>query len=404
MVTVNKSILFTCGELKLGGVEKSLIALMKTIDYQKYIVTLMLPTKAGELLDQIPKQVEIIIAPEIISTPKFTKSTFKKDVVYILKNLDKATSFIKAAYYAIKTNSKIARQMYWSFVKDKIKNQKAAETDYDIAISYAGGIGIWNQLIIDKINAKMKICWIHGNYAVFGTGTELEKDYMKKFDSIVTVSDIAKDILIKEIPELKEKITVIHNIINKKYITELAEKESVYNDSFDGIRFVSISRLDKGKGFDIAIKAFYRAIQDGHNLKWDIIGDGYEKESLLKLIVDLNLTDRVRLMGKKLNPYPYLKGADVFIHPSKGEGKSMAVDEAKLMAKPILITAYPTIKDQIENDITGRIVQISEDGIYKGIVEMALNDGIRKRLSNNLKDFIIDTKSIQKVERILSSS
>ena len=396
-----KTILFTCGELKLGGVERSLISLLNEIDYETYSVSLMVPTLKGELINQVPNQVQMIESPEIIRIPKFQRDTIKKDLSWALKNSIYLVDFIRSFCTGLKYGSKIAKQRFWGLIRKKYKLNKEAMLDFDVAISYAGGIGLWNQLIIDVVNAKKKICWIHGDYSVFGTRTELEKEYMKKFDTVVSVSSTVEQILLREIPELKGRTTVIHNIINKKYIHEMAEKENVYNDCYQGIRFVSVSRLDKCKGLDLAITAFSRAVQDGYEIKWDIIGDGPERNTLLKLINKLNLDDNVRLIGKKLNPYPYLKGADVFFHPSKGEGKSMSVDEAKLMGKPILITSYPTVRDQIEDGITGKVVPISEEGLYKGIVEMAVNGELRGRLINNLTNFNIGKESIENFLKII---
>nr|WP_144927971.1 glycosyltransferase [Paenibacillus bovis] len=397
-----KKVIFTCGSLTIGGVQKSLINLLKNINYNQLEVHLMLSTLSGELLNQVPKNVKIIEAPQIITYPSFSKRKLHKDFLFILTNPTMIGSYIKAGISAIKYSSKHAREIFWNGVRSKVIFQnKVIDDEYDIAVSFAGGIGIWNQVIIDKINARKKICWIHGDYSVFGTGTSQAKNYINKFDKVVTVSEKAEQILLNEVPQLLGKTTVIYNIIDRTNILELAKKETVYNNSFNGIRFISISRLDKGKGFDVAIKAFSRVVEDGLNVKWDIIGDGPEMITLSLLVKKLNLENRVRLLGKKMNPYPYLKEADVFFHPSKGEGKSISVDEAKIMQKPILITAYPTVRDQIEDDNTGRVVNISETGLYNGIVELIKNDSLRRKLSCNLSGFNPDKQSIEKIESIL---
>lgn len=397
-----KKILFTCGAMTIGGVQKSLISLLNSIDKSKYNIYLLLQDIKGELVDDLPPHVIVLKGPEIISKPTYSKDKIISEIFEItFKNPSNLKKYFNAIPSAIRYGSKHARQIFWDNIKSEIDLSDELNIGFDVAISYAGGIGIWNQLIIDKINAKKKICWIHGDYSVFGTRTELEKGYMKKFDTLVAVSETAEKILLREIPELKGRTTVIHNIIDKGYIHDMADKENVYDNTYSGIRFISISRLDKGKGFDLAIRAFSRAIHDGYDLKWDIIGDGHEREVLFNLINKLGLSDRVHLLGKRLNPYPYLRGADVFIHPSKGEGKSMSVDEAKLMGKPILITEYPTVRDQIEDGITGKIVPISEEGIYRGIIEMALNSELRSNLTNNLKNFNIDTNSVEKYTSII---
>lgn len=398
-----KKILFTCGNMSIGGVQKSLVSLLASIDFELYDVYLMIPSFSGDLLNQVPKEVKLIKAPEIITTPSFSKIMIKSDFKYILNNPSSLVSYLKAAKLAIRKNSKYARHRYWELTNHKVKLAKEINQDYDIAISYAGGIGIWNQLILDKIKAKKYICWVHGDYSKFGTGSDHEKSYFKQFDKVVTVSETAEKILLKAIPALNGRTVVIHNIIDQKGIYQLANKERVYDINFKGIQFVSISRLDKGKGFDLAIKAFSRVVSEGHNVKWDIIGDGNEYGNLLHQIKSLGLKGKVSLLGLKSNPYPYLYQADVFFHPSRGEGKSISVDEAKVLSKPILITSYPTVRDQIEDGITGMIVPITEEGIYQGIIEMSRNNGMRNKLIENLERFEIETNSFEKVLNIIKN-
>ena len=89
--------------------------------------------------------------------------------------------------------------------------------------------------------------------------------------------------------------------------------------------------------------------------------------------------------GGQNNPYPYLTRADVFFHPSTDEGKSVSVEEAKIFEKPILVAAYPTVKDQITDGVTGMVAAIDRDSLAQGIREMALDKNLRERLSAQLR-------------------
>lgn len=398
MVKNNRiSLLFTCGVLNIGGVEKSLISMLKIIDYERFKVYLLLPNFNGEIHSMLPPQVTVIIAPSIVTCPKIRGNSIISDLQFILKNNMSIVDYLKALFYSVFYGSKVGRQKYWMLRKDKLILGKELLESYDIAISYAGGIGLWNQLVIDKIKASTKICWIHGNYEIFGTGLEAEKSYFREFDNIVTVSESVRNIIVHSIPGICDKSITIHNIVNKNELLELAKRENVFKKNDDEIRFVSVSRLDKGKGFDLAIKSFSKVVERGYNIKWDIIGDGIEMNYLECLIKDLKMNGSIRLLGKKTNPYPFLYGSDVFFHPSRGEGKSISVDEAKLLCKPILITSYPTVSDQIIDKVTGRIVEISEEGLYDGIIEMATNADLRDQLSRNLENIDISHFSIQKI-------
>jgi len=395
---MKKKILFTCGILKVGGVQKSLIALLNNIDYELYDVDLMLTELKGEMLSSVPKSVNIIRAPEGILALQFSSETFIKGVYYTLSNFTLFLKYINYCFLIWSNRSKVKplRQKFWSNNKNSIYLNDYSDKYYDVAISYAGALGLWNEFIIDKVKAKKKICWIHGNYSVFGSKTNIEKSYLQKFDNVITVTETAKVLLESEIPEIKDKVDIIYNIIDKNHISKLAELDNVFKDEFDGLRFVSVSRLDKGKGFDMAIGAMAKAINKGCNIKWYILGGGAEYENLNEIIKRNKMQDNIFLCGTILNPYPYIKFSDVFFHPSKGEGKSMSVDEAKLLEKPILITDYPTVNDQIEDSKTGLIVPISAEGLYRGIMEIYRDPEMRKTLSNNLSLLDNTNKTIDK--------
>lgn len=395
------SVLFTCGDMKIGGVQKSLISLFETIDNERFDVTLMVPTLHGELHDQIPSYIKIVKAPAFVIQPSFEKKNIKSDFKYILRNPHYIIPFIKSSYYAVLRGSKYSRQVFWDNTEKRKENN---HFKFDVAISYAGGMGVWNSYIIDCIDAPIKICWIHGDFSVFKTGLNSEKNYLLKFDKIVAVSNKVKQVLINEVPCLREKVVVIENIINKDKLIQMAKDEVVCTKIDDRILFVSISRLDKGKGFDLAIKAFYKATKCGVKISWNIIGDGPELDSIKALISNFNLENEVKLLGKKLNPYPYLNEADVFLHPSRGEGKSIAVDEAMVFGKPILITNYPTVRDQIENNVTGEIVPITEEGIFNGIIKMSQNSELRQKYIANLKNYNKKDESISKIYELLKNN
>lgn len=393
-------VIFSCGKLKIGGVQKSLISLLNSLDLNKYEVTLLLDDLGGDLFKQVPNNIKLVPLSEEYKILHQMNLRSLSSYRYICRHFTLIKLLLKYIFSNNRyTKKHLISDMYLS-IKDSLDPLFKHE-DFDFAISYAGGIGIWNQIVIDQINAKRKFCWIHGDYTVFGTGEDSEKEYIKQFDKVVAVSETAKGKLLSKIPELVNQTMVIHNIIKKEQIFVMSNKDILKGKNVSGVKFISIARLDKGKGFDLAIKAFDKAVKSGHNLSWDIIGEGYEKNTLLKLINERGLEDNVRLLGKKINPYPYLRNADIFFHPSKGEGKSISVDEAKVMAKPILITAYPTVHDQIQDDLTGKIVPITLEGLYEGIIEMASNEELRNQLHNNLLQCDFEEDSVSRFEYIM---
>jgi len=113
----------------------------------------------------------------------------------------------------------------------------------------------------------------------------------------------------------------------------------------------------------------------GVDFHWYIIGEGSERMNLEQMIIEKKLGQHFSLLGLKENPYPYIRGARVFVQPSRYEGKSIAVDEAKILAKPIVLTNFTTAKDQIEDHVNGLIVEMTPEEIAAGI-ERYLKDAV----------------------------
>ena len=106
-----------------------------------------------------------------------------------------------------------------------------------------------------------------------------------------------------------------------------------------------------------------------------------------------------KLLGKKENPYPYIKKADYFCLLSRFEGYGMVLEEAKILDKPIIITDTAA-REAVENYENARIFKNTEDGIYNGLENIILNNN-KEKLKNDNK-FEYDNKNIiEKIERLM---
>ena len=146
----------------------------------------------------------------------------------------------------------------------------------------------------------------------------------------------------------------------------------------------SIGRLNEQKGFDLAIQAAVSLKNRGVSFSWYIIGEREERKKLQELITSNQLENEVFLLGIRDNPYPYLKNADIIVQPSRYEGKSMVLDEAKILAKPIVATNYTTVRDQLINE-EGLIVNMTSEAIAEGTRKMLADAKMRGIFENNLK-------------------
>lgn len=213
-----------------------------------------------------------------------------------------------------------------------------------------------------------------------------EKFYFGKLDHIVTVSEELVNILRDNFPEYRKKIGCIHNIVSSRMIRKMSlEKVDFKEENDRSISLISVGRLAKEKGLDISLEAFNILVKKGYDLKWYLIGEGNVREELERRIREEKLEKRVILLGIKENPYPYIKQADIYIQTSRYEGKSISIDEAKILAKPILITNFETANNHIRNNINGVIAEMNPMSVANHLELLIKEEKLRSKFIDNLK-------------------
>ncbi|KFN03982.1 glycosyltransferase [Bacillus clarus] len=396
---MKKKLLFVMPSLSTGGGEKSLINLLSQIDYSLYDVDLFLFSKTGTFMNSIPREVNILDLP---SDYKIFASSLKNSIMGFLKN-----GQIKLAYsrlmFTIKNrlikNAAISEQYTWEY---QSKSFDVLRKEYDVAIGYLEKSSIY--FVVDKVNANKKAGWIHTNYSNSGMDRQFDNPYFEQLDNLITVSEECVKSLQENFPHLKNKVTVIYNIVAPRIIYDLS-KEDIKDDSlFDRnyTNIITVARLSHEKGLDLAVKSCKLILEKGYKIKWYVLGDGDERDKLESLIEDNHLSQHFKILGVRENPYPYIRKADVYVQPSRYEGKSIAIDEAKILCKPIVVTNFETAKDQINHRINGIITEMSEEGIATEIERLITDIELRERIVNNLSTETLGTeKEINKLYGIL---
>lgn len=355
-------ILFIMSSLRNGGAERSLVNLLQLFDYQKYEVDLLLFQEEGIFLEQLPNEVHILHDCDILHLLYAKGNNRIKGIKHPLLTFD---HYWGTFWARKKTKSMYASRQYrWEHCyKDRIPLIKTKK--YDVAISYLHGEQLY--YLVDKVDAKRKIAWIHTDYSKLNALEEYDLKYMRQVDSVVSISNICVETLCKTFPSIKEKFCVLPNLTSSSSIKYLAEKE--YPNEYGGKEFkiVSVGRLIHLKGFDMAIDAASILKKNGLKFSWFILGDGELKSELNMQIRNKNVDDCVFLLGATDNPYKYMHGANILVQTSRYEGKSVVLDEAKILGKPIVVTNYDTVKDQV-NDNEGVIVNMSSEAIAAGIM------------------------------------
>ena len=390
-----KKVLIVSFDMGIGGVERSLVNMLDNFDYKNYGVDLMLYRHQGEFLDMIPKEVNLLEEKEGYNSFGDPLDKVIKDGKYAL-----ASARIKAKLMS--TGTKLIKKIdeigyYQDQLANKYSNKylDSLEKEYDTAISY-----VWpHDMVAYKVNAKKKIAWIHTDYSTIYVDRKIDLELWNNFDYIVSISQECTDAFVKMYPSLKEKIILVENIRAPKFINKMANEECEDMVDSDDIKLLTVGRLCYQKAIDNAIKAMKVLRDKGiNNVKWYVVGYGPDEAMLKELIKENKLEDRFFLLGKKTNPYPYMKKCDIYIQPSRYEGKAVTVIEAQMLGKPVLITNYPTAKSQIKHNVDGYITDLSVDGIVNGIERLINDVNLRRKLEKNTKEF--DYSNVEELEKL----
>ena len=377
---MKKKILFMVSSMNIGGVEKSLLSLLAVIPKEKYEITILTLDKKGGFLEYIPNNVKLIeaewfkyIKPLIMDSPQNIIKRYIKNYEFL-----KIPSFIYSYFKSKKTND---RYIYYKHV---LKSIPECKEKYDAAIAYAGPTEIIDAYISRKVKAEKKIAWVHFDISKHKINKKLYNNLYERFDKIFAVSNECKKKLDEIIPAVRNKSEVLFNIVSEDLINEMSESYVDFDDNYKGIKIITVGRLSKEKGQDLAIKALAELKKYRYDVKWYCIGEGNSRQEFEQLIKEYKLEENFLLLGATSNPYPYIKNADIYVQTSRHEGYCLTLAEAKALNKPIVTTNFIGAYEQIKNN---------ENDLADAIKKLIGKKEICSRFSNKLREEKIDTTS-----------
>lgn len=372
-----KRILIIHSNMELGGAESSLLGLLDTIDYSEYSVDLFLLNHSGEFLPLINSHVNLL--PEIPSYKALMQS--------ISTNLGEGNIRIALSRCYARVRSALshgalhlAHNYKQYFHKLCVPYLPNIPGEYDLTISFNDP----HYIIGKKVNAKVKLAWFHTDASHLQFCDDIEKEMWGMSDYVINVSEDCKNAFDKKHSYLDvQKSLVIENILSKRLISVRSGESQTDMPSDGAIRLLSVGRFCDAKNFDNVPDICRRLAEDGLNVKWYLIGYGGDEPLIRRKIAEAGMQDRVIILGKKDNPYPYMRACDLYMQPSRYEGKAVTVREAQLLGKPVVITDYATSGSQLEDGVDGVIVPMDNAGCAAGIAAL-LRDPVRMRaLSEN---------------------
>ena len=380
-----KNVLFVVDEKQMGGVSVLLSDIMKKINLKKYNIDIMVLHNNGEYLDDLPKEVNLIYG-----------TSFFENIDYTLKEVVKS-----------KNIKRILNKLYLIFlmktklIGNKIKKErkKCIDKKYDVEVAFKDGFCAIFTAYGDSIK---KYHWLHTDYSMYDCTANYKNLFNEVFFMFDKIIGISNSVLERFLEKYKvEKTDVIFNIINEEEIKEKANKEEIkYQEK---INLISVGRIHNMKGYDRLISVMHKLNMNKQldNVTLRIIGDGPDFELVKSLVDKYNLNEKVILMGRMRNPFPYVKSSDAFLMCSRYEPFGLVVLESMILGVPVISADVASIKE-IMDEKYGMIVENSEDGLYKGIREIIKNKKKFDKYKKNLEDYSypID-KIIKQIENLI---
>ena len=372
--------------MEIGGAETALVGLLNALDPARVDVDLFLYDHRGEMMQFIPEWVNLL--PQI---PKY--SVLERPIVELVK---RGFWGIAAGRLWAKYISKVAYKRSGSKLEnngglDKMSKCTAPllprinqSVTYDLAISFLTP----HRIVAEKVKAKKKIAWIHTDYTRVWVDAEDELIVWQKYDYVASISGDVTNTFLQVFPSLAPKIVEIENILSPTFVRKRAELEDTDKEfRHEGtITLLSVGRFSDAKNYDNVPDICKRLINKTKlNIKWYIIGYGGDEALIRKKIKEAGMEEHVILLGKRSNPYPYIKACDIYVQPSRYEGKSVTVREAQMLCKPVVVTNYPTAPSQIRSGIDGVIVPMDNEGCANGLAEVICDKPLQERIIAHLK-------------------
>lgn len=351
--------------LEIGGAERSLIGLLNAFDYSRVDVDLFVYQHRGEFMSLIPKEVNLL--PEVKAYAAINRPI--KDIVqdgHLGIALGRLWAHLLNKHFCSKHKGKdsIAIFQYVASCTARFLPSLKHFGMYDLAISFL----IPHNIVRDKVTAKQKWAWIHTDYSFVDLDVKKELPVWAAYNRIVTISDAVSKGFLSRFPSLESKLLLMENILSETFVREQADIRPDYDfDNISGVKLCTVARFSYPKAIDRAVFICKALIDMGLDVHWFIVGYGGDVEVIRRNIRETGMQEFFVLLGKKMNPYPYIKACDIYVQPSRYEGKAVTVREAQILEKPVVITKFPTSASQLTDGVDGVIVPDEVDGAAKGI-------------------------------------
>ncbi len=398
-----KKILFVVNTLGRAGAETALMELLRRLEGREYELFLYVIMGQGEMIGELPSHVKLLntrFDGQSVMTGKGKRamagtiiSAFARNGGYLRKLKGIMQNFV-----SMKRNGKVwPEKLLWRMLSD---GGERFPDVFDLAVAYLEGASAY--YVADHVNAEKKCGFIHIDYESAGYTREMDGGCWEAFDRIFTVSREVKEHFLCVYPEYAHKTDIFHNLINQEMIKKRAKEKGGFQDGYKGARILTVGRLTYQKAYDIAIDAMKLLKEEGILARWYVLGEGEKRRMLEKKIAAAGLEEDFLLPGAAANPFPYYVQTDLYVHATRFEGKSIAIQEAQTLGCAVIASDTSGNREQIINGEDGILCPLTPEGIADSIKELLLDEEKRMRMKKAASQKITDqAEDIGKLLRLL---
>ena len=385
---MRKKVLFIIGTLQSGGVSKSMVSLLNAWDRNKYDTSLLLCCKEGDVFSKyLPNNVKIIYSPIIEHVMGgFSSARWLLLHGHVLFSFGVLLRLLLSRVSKSLSGELIAKMM-----------PVVSHEHYDLIVDYGGQQLLY--YMVNKLRASRKVTFFHNDYSKWSYYYNADKRYYPTVDRIYSISKICVDALKQYFPNCADKVSIMENIsspcIIQAQAKEIKDDLRLMIQDFKNNRNIilcTVAHFCRRKGGDFAIEAAEMLKTKQIKFKWLFVGKVLE-DDLFESIKEKGLDENMIFVGIQSNPYPYMKLTDIYVQPSRYEGKSISLDEAKILCKPIVVTNFSTVGDQFENRQNATICEMSGKAVANAIIELINDTTLQESYREYLETHLIDNSS-----------
>lgn len=376
-----KKLLFVINTLGRAGAETALLELLRHLNPEKYSVSLYVLMGQGELARELPEHVRLLNR-RYSDRPVLNRQGQRRMAGQVLRAmLARGTAARLSPYLCRNFLDMLEKRdirvdkLLWRVLSD---GGQRLEERYDLAVAFLEGGATY--YVADHVEARKKAAFVHVDYGQAGYTRALDRECYLKYDRIFTVSGEVRTAFLRAYPECEARTEIFHNILNRERILRLAQLPGGFEDGFEGLRLLTLGRLARQKALEVSIQAMRLLKDAGEPVRWYVLGEGDQRAFLEERVRALGLEGDFLLPGAVRNPYPYLRQADLYVHASRFEGKSVAIQEAQVLGKAILVSDCSGNREQVEHGVDGMMCALTPEAICREIQGLLRDREKRERL------------------------